>query len=120
MSLTYYVGACALLLGAWLIFRAANHRKRMIAVREAAEADGGNQVIDTSWQALGASMLQMYAFYAAFASLLLIGGFFLSDLKDHLSIFDLFGLLVLIVAYSGWMIIRVAYHRLGYNSSGSA
>jgi hypothetical protein len=116
----YYLGAVCLLLGAWLIYRAINHRKRVIAARERAEAAGKPQEIDPKLKNMGIGMMPFYAMYGAFVSLLLIGGYFLSDLKLYLSIVDLFGLIVLVVGYSVFMVIKAAYSKLGLDMSGAA
>jgi hypothetical protein len=109
----YYLGVVCLLLGAWLIYRAINHRKQVIAARERAEAAGMSQQIDQNLYKMGVAVLPFYAMYGAFASLLLIGGFFLSDLKLYLSVVDLLGLLVLVVGYSTYMVMKTAYSKLG-------
>jgi hypothetical protein len=113
----YYLGVVCLLLGAWFIFVAINHRKQVIAARERAAANGGEQKIDPALASMGVAILPFYALYGAFASLLLIGGYFLSDLKLYLSIVDLFGLLVLVVGYSVLMVMRTAYSKLGLDMS---
>jgi hypothetical protein len=109
----YYLGVVCLILGSWLIYLAVNHRKRVIAARERAEAAGNPQDIQKNLKHMGIAMMPFYAMYGAFASLLLIGGYFLSDLKSYLSLFDLFGLLTLIAAYTGWILIRTHYNKLG-------
>jgi len=111
--MTYYVGGIAFVLGVALIFWAMRHRTKVIAARERAESNGGLREVDPTWQAMGTSILPFYVIYAAFAALLLIGGFFLTDLGVHLSFVDLAGLLVLIAAYSVWMIVRTLYTKLG-------
>ena len=109
----YYLGAVCLILGAFLIYRAINHRKQVLAARERAAAAGKAQNIDPALASMGTAMLPFYALYGAFASLLLIGGYFLSDLKLYLSVVDLFGLIVLVVGYSVLMVMKMAYSRLG-------
>lgn len=116
----YYVGAVALALGAFLIYWALRHRKLVIAARERADANGGLGEIDPMWQAMGAGILPFYAMSGAFALLLLVGGFFGTDLSKHLSIVDLVGLLVLVIGYTVWLIIRTHYHKLGLNSGKAA
>ncbi|MEA3639320.1 MAG: hypothetical protein VBE63_05170 [Lamprobacter sp.] len=111
--MSYYIGFVALLLGVFYFWRSAQHRKQVISARERASANGGQVEIDPVWSAMGVSFMPFILFYGAFASLLLIGGFFLSDLKMYLSLFDLFGLLTLIVAYTGWILIRTHYNKLG-------
>ncbi len=68
---------------------------------------------------MGTAMLPFYALYGAFASLLLIGGYFLSDLSLYLSLIDLAGLIVLVVGYSVFMVMRAAYSRLGLDLSNA-
>jgi hypothetical protein len=111
--MTYYIGAVALLLGAFYIWRSARHRRLVIDARERAEANGGPREVDPTWTSMGLSFTPFFLFYGAFASLLLIGGYFLSDLKTYLSLFDLFGLLTLIGGYTGWIVIRTFYNKLG-------
>jgi hypothetical protein len=113
----YYVGVVCLLMGSWLIYVAINHRKKVIAARERAEAAGKSQHIDPNLQKMGIAVLPFYAMYGAFASLLLIAGYFLSDLKLYLSVVDLFGLLVLVVGYSVFMVMKTAYSKLGLDLS---
>jgi len=113
----YYLGAVCLLIGAWLIYAAINHRKRVIAARERAAADGNEQQIDPALSAMGTAMMPFYAMYGAFASLLLVGGYFLSDMSQYISIVDLAGLVVLAIAYSVWMVMRSAYSKLGLDLS---
>lgn len=111
--MTYYIGIAALLLGAFFVWRSIDHRKRVISARARAEANGGPREIDPSWSALGISFLPFFLFYGAFASLLLVGGYFLTDMKLYLSILDLVGLLALIVSYTGWLVVRTHYSKLG-------
>ncbi len=117
--MTYYVGALGLLLGAWLMYRAITHRTRVVAARQRAVDAGNAQAIDPNLAAVGVAMLPFYAFFGAFATLLLIGGFFLSDLKLYLSIVDLLGLIVLVVGYSTLMVMKTAYSTLGLDMSGT-
>jgi len=116
--MAYYTGGIAFLLGVFLFYWALRHRKQVIAARERAEANGGPHEVDPSWRAMGTGMLPFFALYGGFASLLLIGGFFLTDLGDYLSVVDLVGLLVLIAAYSVWMVIRTHYPKLGLDMAG--
>ncbi|MCG6941298.1 MAG: hypothetical protein LJE69_08610 [Thiohalocapsa sp.] len=116
----YYLGAVCLLIGVWLIFLAMNHRKKVIAARERAEAAGNPQRIDPNLEKMGIAMMPFYAMYGAFASLLLIGGFFLSDLKQYLSVVDLLGLIVLVVGYSVFMVMKAAYSKLGLDMKQAA
>ncbi|WP_462322526.1 hypothetical protein [Halochromatium sp.] len=111
--MSYYIGMVALLLAAFYFWRSTRHRKLVISARERAEANGGQPEVDPVWTAMGVSFMPFFLFYGAFASLLLIGGYFLSDLKTYLTLFDLFGLLMLIVAYTGWILIRTHYNKLG-------
>jgi len=111
--MAYYTGGIAFLLGVFLFYWSMRHRKQVIAARERAEANGGPREVDPTWHAMGVSMLPFFAIYGAFAALLLIGGYFLTDLHSYLSIVDLVGLLVLIVSYSVWMVIRTHYTKLG-------
>jgi hypothetical protein len=66
---------------------------------------------------MGTAMLPFYAFFGGFASLLLIGGYFLSDLPQYISIVDLAGLIVLVLGYSLNMVMRTAYSRIGLDLS---
>jgi hypothetical protein len=116
---SYYIGLGALLLGAFYFWRSARHRKLVISARERAEAAGGLREVDPTWTSMGLSFMPFFLFYGAFASLLLIGGYFLSDLKTYISLFDVFGLLTLIVAYTGWILIRTHYNKLGLDFAGS-
>jgi hypothetical protein len=116
----YYLGAVCLLIGVWLIYLAINHRKKVIAAQERAEAAGKPQELDRNLRNMGIAMMPFYAMYGAFASLLLIGGYFLSDLKLYLSVADLLGLLVLVVGYSVFMVMKAAYSTLGLDMSGAA
>jgi len=111
--MTYYIGIVALLLGALYIWRSVKHRQLVISARDRADANGGRRDVDPVWTSMGVSFMPFFLFYGAFASLLLIGGYFLSDLKLYLSLFDLFGLLTLVVAYTSWIVIRTHYNRLG-------
>ncbi len=111
--MSYYIGIVALLLAVFYVWRSARHRKLVISVRERADTNGGPGEVDPVWTAMGMSFMPFFLFYGAFASLLLVGGYFLSDLKSYLALFDLFGLLTLIVAYTGWMLIRTHYNKLG-------
>lgn len=111
--MSYYIGIVALVLGAFYFWRSARHRKLVISARERADANGGQREVDPVWTSMGISFMPFFLFYGAFASLLLIGGYFLSDLKSYLSLFDLFGLLALIAAYTGWIVIRTHYNKLG-------
>jgi hypothetical protein len=111
--MSYYIGFVALLLGGFYIWRSVKHRQLVISARERADANGGRREVDPVWTSMGVSFMPFFLFYGAFASLLLIGGYFLSDLKTYISIFDLFGLLTLVVAYTGWIVIRTHYNRLG-------
>jgi hypothetical protein len=113
----YYLGAVCLIIGLWLIYTAINHRKRVISARERAAANGEEQQIDKALSAMGTAMLPFYAMYGAFASLLLIGGYFLSDMSQYISILDLAGLVVLAIAYSVFMVMRAAYSKLGLDMS---
>ncbi|MCF7983631.1 MAG: hypothetical protein K9L70_04455 [Thiohalocapsa sp.] len=115
----YYLGAICLLWGVWLIYRAIAHRKLVIAARERAASAGTEQQIDPGLAAMGTAMLPFFALYGGFASLLLIGGYFLSDLSAYVSILDLAGLLVLVAGYSLWMIMRAAYSKLGLDMSSA-
>jgi hypothetical protein len=116
----YYLGVVCLVIGAWLIYAAINHRKAVIAARERAVANGKAQNIDPALASMGTAMLPFYAMYGAFVSLLVIGGYFLSDLKLYLSIVDLAGLVVLVVGYSVFMVMKTAYSRLGLDMSQPA
>ncbi len=116
----YYLGVVCLILGSWLIYLAINHRKRVIAARERAEAAGRPQEIQENLKNMGIAMMPFYAMYGAFASLLLVGGYFLSDLKLYLSVVDLLGLIVLVVGYSVFMVMKAAYSKLGLDMSGAA
>lgn len=113
--MSYYIGIVALMLGAFYFWRSARHRKLVMSARERADANGGQGEVDPVWTAMGMSFMPFFLFYGAFASLLLVGGYFLSDLKSYLSLFDLFGLLTLIAAYTGWIVIRTHYNKLGLN-----
>ncbi|KAA6186649.1 hypothetical protein F2Q65_04555 [Thiohalocapsa marina] len=119
----YYLGVVCLLFGAFLIYRAIDHRRRVLKARALAASDGpngaadGESNIDPSLLRMRTAMLPFYAMYGAFASLLLVGGYFLSDLSEHLSLLDLFGLVVLAIAYSVFMVMRAAYSRLGLDLS---
>ncbi|MBK5929658.1 hypothetical protein [Halochromatium salexigens] len=117
--MSFYIGILALVLGAFYFWRSARHRTLVISARERAEANGGLPEIDSFWTSMGLSFMPFFLFYGAFTSLLLIGGYFLTDLKQYLSLFDLFGLLTLIVAYTGWILIRTLYNKLGLDLSGS-
>ncbi|MGB5831697.1 MAG: hypothetical protein WBG92_06860 [Thiohalocapsa sp.] len=114
----YYLGAVCLLLGIWLIYKAITHRNRVIAARERA-ADAGNLTADPELASMGVAMLPFYALYGAVASLFLIGGYFLSDLSQYMSILDLVGLIVLVIGHSLFLIMRTAYPRLGLDLSSS-
>lgn len=116
----FYIGIVGLLLGALLIWRATVHRREVIAARERLEARGASAEIPEVWQHMGTGILPFYLLYGAFASLLLIGGFFLTRLKDMISVVDVFGLLVLIVGYTVWMIIRTFYTKLGLKAAEQA
>jgi hypothetical protein len=116
----YYVGVVCLLMGSWLIFLAINHRKKVIAARERAEAAGNLPQMDPNLHKMSVAVLPFYAMYGAFASLLLIGGYFLSDLKQYLSVVDLLGLLVLVVGYSTFMVMKTAYSKLGLDLKQAA
>lgn len=115
----YYLGALGLLIGVWLIYRAINHRKQVIAARERAKAMGNPQEVDPKLRHMGLAMTPFYALYGAVASLLLVGGYFLSDLKLYLSVVDLFGLIVLVVGHSVFLTIKTVYSRLGLDMSGA-
>jgi hypothetical protein len=117
--MTYYLGAVCLLLGAWFIYRAVDHRKRVIAARERAESQGIEPEVDPGLASMGIAMLPFYAIFGACAALFLIGGYFLSDLSQYLSIVDLVGLLVLVIGYTVSMVIRTAYSRIGLDMSGA-
>jgi hypothetical protein len=116
--MTYYIGILALLLGAFYVWRSVRHRKLVMSARERAEANGGRPEVDPTWAAMGLSFTPFFLFYAAFASLLLVGGYALSDLKVYLSLFDVFGLLLLIFAYTGWIVIRTHYNKIGLDFAG--
>ncbi|WP_295542320.1 hypothetical protein [uncultured Thiohalocapsa sp.] len=116
----YYLGAVCLIIGVWLIYMAINHRKKVLAARERAAVSGKAQQIDPALASMGTAMLPFYAMYGAFASLLLVGGYFLSDLKLYLSVVDLFGLIVLVVGYSVFMVMKTAYSKLGLDLSQPA
>ena len=113
----YYLGAVCLLIGGWLIYSAITHSKRVIAARAHAAANGQEQEIDKGLAAMGSAMLPFYAMYGAFASLLLIGGYFMSDMSQYISILDLLGMVVLAIAYSVFMVMRAAYSKLGLDMS---
>jgi hypothetical protein len=113
----YYLGVVCLILGSWLIYLAVNHRKRVIAARERAEAAGNPQDIQKNLKHMGIAMMPFYAMYGAFASLLLIGGYFMSDMSQYISILDLLGMVVLAIAYSVFMVMRAAYSKLGLDMS---
>lgn len=115
----YYLGVVSLLLGAWLIYKAIDHRKRVVAARARAEAEGKEPKVDPGLASMGLAMLPFYPIYGAFASLLLIGGYFLSDLPQYLSIFDLVGLLVFVIGHSFFMVMRTAYSQAGLNMSSA-
>lgn len=117
--MSYYLGVAALLLGVFYIWRSARHRKLVISARERAEANGGQREVDPTWSAMGFSFMPFVLFYGAFASLLLVAGYFLSDLKTYISLFDVFGLLTLIAAYTGWILIRTFYNKLGLDFASS-
>lgn len=112
--MSYYIGGIALLLGAFYIWLSARHRRRVISARQRAAAKSGEvPEVDSALSAMSMSFLPFFLFYGAFASLLLVGGYFLSDLKLYLSLFDLVALLFLIVAYTSWLVIRTHYSKLG-------
>lgn len=115
--MSYYIGILALMLGAFYFRRGARHRQVVISARERAEANGGLPEIDPVWTSMGVTFMPFVLFYGAFTSLLLIGGYFLTDLKQYLSLFDLFGLLTLTVAYTSWIMIRTHYNKLGLDFS---
>lgn len=117
--MSYFIGLVALLLGAFYFWRSARHRKLVLSARAQAESNGGPREVDPTWTAMGVSFMPFFLFYGAFASLLLVGGYFLSDLKTYISLFDVFGLLTLIVAYTGWMLIRTHYNKLGLDFASS-
>ncbi|HBG94210.1 MAG TPA: hypothetical protein DDY14_02565 [Chromatiaceae bacterium] len=114
----YYLGVVCLLLGIWLIYKAIDHRKRVIAARERMQTKG-KVLGDPALGSMGVAMLPFYVLYGAIASLLLIGGFFLSDLSQYLSILDLAGLIVLVIGHSVFITMRTAYPRLGLDLSNS-
>lgn len=116
--MTFYLGLGGLVAGALLIYFATRHRNRVIAARARAEANGGGQQVPQVWQSMGIGALPFYLLYGAFASLLLVGGYFLTDLKTLISPVDLLGLLVLIVGYTVWMVIRVFYTTIGLDMKG--
>ena len=118
--MTFYIGVVALLLSAFLVFRANRHRQHVIAARARIEADGGDVEVAPIWQAMGAGILPFYIIYGMFASLLLLGGWLLTNLRDMLSVIDVLGLLVLIISYTAWMIIRTYYTTLGLNLKAKA
>jgi magnesium-transporting ATPase (P-type) len=109
----FYLGAIFLALGAWLIYKALDHRKRVLAARERAEAQGKEPQVDPQLASMGIAMLPFYPLYGAFASLFLIAGYFLSDLSMYLSVFDLIGLIVFVVGHSLFMVMRTAYSSIG-------
>jgi len=112
--MSYYIGGIALLLGAFYIWLSMRHRRQVISARERVAAAGAEvPELDPVLGSMSISVLPFFVFYGAFASLLLVAGFFLSDLKVYLSVFDLIGLLFLIVAYTGWLVIRTHYTKLG-------
>lgn len=111
----YYLGLVALLIGAWLIYSAINHRNRVLAARAQAAANGPVAEPDPQLTSMGIAMMPFYLFYGAFASLLLLGGFFLTKLHAYLSVLDLLGLLVLIVGYTAHITVRTYYTRIGLN-----
>ncbi len=114
--MSYYIGGIALLLGAFYIWLSIRHRRRVISARERAMAAGGEvPELDRVLGTMSTSILPFFVFYGAFASLLLVAGYFLSDLKLYLSVFDLIALLFLTVAYTGWLVIRTHYTKLGLN-----
>jgi hypothetical protein len=115
----FYIGAVFLILGAWLIYKALDHRKRVIAARERAQAQGKEPQIAPELASMGIAMLPFYPLYGAVASLFLIGGYFLSDLSMYLSVFDLFGLIVFVIGHSLFMVMRTAYSSIGLDM-GSA
>ncbi len=108
-----YIGILALALSAFYVWRGARHRTLVIGARERAEANGGPRGVDPIWTSMSVTFMPLFLFYGAFTSLLLIGGYFLTDLKYVLSLFDLFGLLALVVTYTGWILIRTHYNKLG-------
>lgn len=118
--MTFYIGVGALLLSAFLGFRANAHRKRVIAARERIEAAGGDTEIAPVWQAMGTGILPFYLIYGMFGSLLLLGGWLLTNLRDMLSVIDVLGLLVLIITYTAWMIVRTYYTTLGLDLKAKA
>jgi hypothetical protein len=113
----FYIGAVGLVLGVLLIWRANVHRQKVIAARETLAARGGATDIPEVWQHMGTGILPFYLLYGAFASLLLIGGFFLTRLGDLISLLDVAGLLVLIIGYTIWMVIRTYYTTLGLKAA---
>lgn len=115
----FYIGAVFLLLGAWLIYKALDHRKRVLAARARAEAQGKASQVDPGLASMGVAMLPFYPLYGAVASLFLIGGYFLSDLSLYLSIFDLFGLIVFVIGHSLFMLMRTAYSSIGLDMSSA-
>lgn len=116
----FYLGAVCLLIGLWLVYSAISHRRRVLAARTRIERDGGQTPkLDPSLNAMGTAMLPFFVFFGAFASLLLVGGFFLTDLSLHLSLLDLAGLIVLVIGYSLRMTMQTAYSRLGLDLSRS-
>ena len=117
--MSYYIGILALALSAFYFRRGSRHRRLVISARERAEANGGLPEIDPVWTSMGVTFLPFVLLYGAFASLLLIGGYFLTDLKHSLSLLDLFGLLTLTAAYTSWIMIRTHYNKLGLDFSDS-
>jgi hypothetical protein len=114
--MSYYIGGIALLVGAFYIWFSARHRRLVISARERAAAKTGEAPeADPALSAMSMTILPFFVLYGAFASLLLVGGYFLSDLKLYLSLFDLVALLFLIGAYTTWLVIRTHYSKLGLN-----
>lgn len=112
----YYLGAICLLMGAWLVYQALNHRRAVIGARERAAAQNREQKIRSNLEGIRVALAPIFVMGVLFAGMVLAAVWFVVDRERVFSILDVFGFLTVLLAYAFWMTIRIQYSPIGLGS----
>lgn len=102
----HLIGLILFIYGSWLLFNALRHRKRYLATPPSPEAAEGQLAI------LGDIMPPLIIMGLGLAAIEIILAYVMVEASRMFSLFDLFGVLYMLVAYGTWMTLKTRYRGL--------
>lgn len=114
----YWAGLVFFAAAAWFVWRALQHKKLVLLVREKRGPQPEPQM-HPSMEVLAAATPALTVMWLCAAGALIAVAFFAVDAQRWFSLFDLAGFLAVLAGYGFWMVTRVTYRLIGLTGGGS-